>query len=99
LLVWDEDSYTERFLALLPCTSVLQPKLVHLYQTSSLLPSPCPIVASARLRWLCSLLCSEHINRIPVSGFLPFPYASLRVLPLACDPYPIISLHLFWVYD
>jgi hypothetical protein len=31
LLVWDKDRYTERFLALLPCTCVLQPKLVHLY--------------------------------------------------------------------
>jgi hypothetical protein len=30
LLVWDKDSYTERFLALLPCTSVLQPELVQL---------------------------------------------------------------------
>jgi hypothetical protein len=35
LLVWDKDSYTERFLALLPCTCVLQPMLVHLYQTST----------------------------------------------------------------
>jgi hypothetical protein len=35
LLVWDKDSYTERFLALLPGTCVLQPTLVHLYQTSS----------------------------------------------------------------
>jgi hypothetical protein len=25
-----KDSYTERFLALLPCTNVLQPKLIHL---------------------------------------------------------------------
>jgi hypothetical protein len=25
-----EDSYTERFLALLSCTNVLQPKLTHL---------------------------------------------------------------------
>jgi hypothetical protein len=37
LLVWDKDSYTERFLALLPCTCVLQPEFVCLYQTSSLL--------------------------------------------------------------
>jgi hypothetical protein len=35
LLVWDKDSYTERFLALLLCTCVLQLTLVHLYQTSS----------------------------------------------------------------
>jgi hypothetical protein len=27
LLAWDVDSYTERFLALLPCTCVLQPEL------------------------------------------------------------------------
>jgi hypothetical protein len=25
-----KDSYTERFLALLPCTNELQPKLIHL---------------------------------------------------------------------
>jgi hypothetical protein len=56
LLVWDKDTYTERFLALLPCTCVLQPTLVHLYQTSSLLPGPPPIVASASLRLLYSLL-------------------------------------------
>jgi hypothetical protein len=33
LLAWDKDSSTERFLALLPCTCLLQPKLVHLYQS------------------------------------------------------------------
>jgi hypothetical protein len=76
LLVWDKDSYTERFLALLTCTCVLQPTLVHLYQTSSLLPSPLPIVASATLRLLYSLLYSEHINYIQVLGFLPFFYSS-----------------------
>jgi hypothetical protein len=52
LLVWDKDSYAEKFLALLPCTFVLQPKLVHLYQTSSLLPRPLPIVATVSLRLL-----------------------------------------------
>jgi hypothetical protein len=31
LLVWDKDSFTQRFLALLPCTCVLQPTLVPLY--------------------------------------------------------------------
>jgi hypothetical protein len=38
LLVWDEDSYTERFLALLPCTCVLQStgsSLSDLFATSS----------------------------------------------------------------
>jgi hypothetical protein len=51
LLVWNKDSYTEKFLALLPCTSVLQPELVHLYQTSSLLPSHLPIVTTVNLRF------------------------------------------------
>jgi hypothetical protein len=52
LLVWDKDSYAERFLALLSCTSVLQPELIHLYQTSSLLPGHLPIVTSVVLRLL-----------------------------------------------
>jgi hypothetical protein len=56
LLVWDKDSNTERFLALLPYTCVLQPTMVHLCQTFSLLPGPFPIVASASLRWLYLLL-------------------------------------------
>jgi hypothetical protein len=46
LLVWDKDSYTERFLTLLPCSCVPF-TLVPFYQTSSLLPGPLPIVASA----------------------------------------------------
>jgi hypothetical protein len=44
LLMWDKDRYTERFLL-----CVLQPTLVHLYQTSVLLPGPLPIVTSASL--------------------------------------------------
>jgi hypothetical protein len=83
LLVWDEDSYTERFLALLPCTYVLQPTSVHLCQTSSLLPGCLPIVASAILRFLYSLLNREHINHIQVLGFLAFPYFSHACSPLS----------------
>jgi hypothetical protein len=52
LLVWNKDSYTERLLALLPCTNVLQPELIHLYQTSSLLPGHLPILTSVILRLL-----------------------------------------------
>jgi hypothetical protein len=37
---------------LLPCTCVLQPTLIHLYQTSSLLPRHLPVVASVSLRGL-----------------------------------------------
>jgi hypothetical protein len=43
---------TERFLALLPCTSVLQPDLIHFYPTSSLLPGHLPILASSILKFL-----------------------------------------------
>jgi hypothetical protein len=50
LLVWD--SYSGRFLVLFPCMCALHSKLVHLYQTSSLLPSPLPTVPSASLRLL-----------------------------------------------
>jgi hypothetical protein len=58
---------------LFPGICVLQPKLVHLYQTS-LLPCPLPIVGSVSLRLLYLLLYSEHINHIQVFGFLPIPY-------------------------
>jgi hypothetical protein len=81
LLVCDKDSYTERFLVFFTWTYVLQPTLVHLYQTSSLLPSPFPIAASASLRLLYSLLLSKHINHFQVLGFLPFP-----IPPHVCSP-------------
>jgi hypothetical protein len=86
LLVWDKDSYTERFLALLPCTCVLQPILVHLYQPSSLLPGQLPIVASVSLRLLYLLLYSGHIKHFQVLGFLPFPYSSCMHSTLSVWP-------------
>jgi hypothetical protein len=43
LLVGDKDSYTGRFLLFFSCEYILQPKLVDLYQSSSLLPSPLPL--------------------------------------------------------
>jgi hypothetical protein len=52
LLVWDKGRYKERFLALLPCTSVLQPELILLYLTSSLLPGHLLILTSVVLRLL-----------------------------------------------
>jgi hypothetical protein len=90
LLVWDIDSYTERFLALLPCTSVLQPTLVHFYLTSSLFPGPLPKVASASSRLLYSFLYSGHTNHTQVLSFLSFPYSSCMH-----SPCPIILLHCF----
>jgi hypothetical protein len=69
-----------------PCTCVLTPTMVHLYQTSSLLPGLLPIVASASLRLLYSLLYREHINHTQVLGFLPLPYSSHVVSPLSVWP-------------
>jgi hypothetical protein len=99
LLVWDKDSYTERFLALLPCICVLQPTLVHHYQTSSLLSSHLPIVTSVSLRLLHLLLYIGHIYHFQVLGFLPFPISPMRVPHWVCDQSPIILLHLFWAYN
>jgi hypothetical protein len=86
LLLWDKDSCTERFLALLPCTCVLQPTLIHVYQTSSQLPGPLPIVASVCLKLLYLLLYSEHINHLQVLCSLPFLYSSHAYSPLCVWP-------------
>jgi hypothetical protein len=86
LLVWDKNSYTERFLTLLACTCELWPALVHFYQTSPLLLGLLPIGASVNLRLLYSLLNREHINHIQVSGFLSFPYFSCVCSPLSVWP-------------
>jgi hypothetical protein len=86
LLVWDKDNYTERFLVLFPYTSVLQPTLVHLYQTSSLPPGSLSIVVSASLRLLYLLLYSEDINHIQVLDLLPFAYFSHAHPPLSVWP-------------
>jgi hypothetical protein len=105
VLVWSKDSYTKRFLVLLPCICVLQPihiwvaihnpEMVHFCKTSSLLPALLPIVASDSLRLLYSLFYSNHINHIQILGFLPFPIPLMCILTLVCDPCPIILLHLF----
>jgi hypothetical protein len=71
LLVWSKASYT-----VLPSTCMLQPTLIHLCQTCSLLPGHLSIAASASLRLLYLLLCSEGINHIQVLCFLPFSYSS-----------------------
>jgi hypothetical protein len=68
---------------LFPCICVLQLKLFHLNQTSSLLSSPFPIVAYASLRILYSFL---YINHIQGFEFLPFPYSSHEWSPLRVQP-------------
>jgi hypothetical protein len=84
--VWNKGSCTERFIALLPCTCVFQPTLVHTCQTSSLLPSPLLTVALASLILLYSLLYSEPINHIQVLSFLFFLYSSHALSPLSLWP-------------
>jgi hypothetical protein len=94
LLAWAKDSYTERLLALLPCTCVLQPELVHLYMTSSLPPSHLPVVACRFKITIFTLLQWAH-QTLSSFGFLLFPYSSFMCLPLNMWPCPIILCQLF----
>jgi hypothetical protein len=71
LPVWDKDSYTDKFLVLLPCMCITT-HIGSSLQSSLLLPGPLPIVASASLKLLCLLIYSEHIENIQVLGFLLF---------------------------
>jgi hypothetical protein len=90
LLVWDKDSYLGRFFVLVPSIYVLPPTLVHLYQTSSLLPS--------LHTGLCQFKVTIQWAHQPLSSFwfssfsLSRPYAGL---PLESDSCAIILLHLF----
>jgi hypothetical protein len=82
LLVWDKDSYTERFLVLLPCTCVLQPELLIYTRlfTTSRSPSHSglcqfKITLFAPLQWAHKTLSSF--------GFPTFPYSSCMNSPLS----------------
>jgi hypothetical protein len=68
LLGWGKDSYAERYLALFPGIYAWQPTFV---QTSSLLSSPLPIVASATL--FTSPELGHQLHQI--LGFFPFHYS------------------------
>jgi hypothetical protein len=83
LLVWDKDSYAGSFLELFPCICVLQPQLIHLFQSSLLLPSLLPMVTLASLKFLYLFLYSKHMNHIQIFSFLPLPYLSLAQSPLS----------------
>jgi hypothetical protein len=52
LLVEIRTAIQRDFVALLPYTSILQPELIHLFLTSSLLPGHLPILTSVILRLL-----------------------------------------------
>jgi hypothetical protein len=66
---------------LFPGIYVLQPQLVHLYQSFSLLPSLLPMVALASLRFLYLFLYSEHIHIFKLSVSFPYP-----IPPCAASP-------------
>jgi hypothetical protein len=85
LLVWDKDSYTERFMALLPWTCILKPTLIHLCQTTSLLPCPLLTMAFANLTLLYLLL-----NLIDVL-WAHQPHSNLR--------FPSLSLFLLCAFS
>jgi hypothetical protein len=82
---WD-DSYTERFLALLPCTSVLQPKLIHLYLTFSLLPGHLPILTSRCFKFSVLAALQWGHQTLPSFGFPTYPHTSCMCSPLSVQP-------------
>jgi hypothetical protein len=67
---------------LLQCICILQPQLVHLFQSSSLLPSLLLLVVPTSLRFLYSFLYSEHIHLIQVLASFPCPIPPGHSLPL-----------------
>jgi hypothetical protein len=74
---------------LLACTCALQPELVHLYQTSSLLPGHLSIVASV----ICySTVVTSNTFKFEFPTFL---YSSCMHSSLSGWSYWIILLHLF----
>jgi hypothetical protein len=73
LLASDKDSYTERFLTLLPCTCVLQPTVVHLWTTLTVLDN---------------YICSSTVSTSTHSRFRfpTFPYSYCACSPLSVWP-------------
>jgi hypothetical protein len=71
---------------LLPYTSVLQPELIHPYQTSSLLPGHLPIVTSVvfKVTILATLQWAHQTHSS--FGFPTFPYSSCMYSPLSMWP-------------
>jgi hypothetical protein len=55
--------------------------MIHLYLTSSLLPSHLPILTSVDLRLLCYLPCSGDIKHFQVLGFLLIPIPPYVLYP------------------
>jgi hypothetical protein len=77
LLVWDKDSYTERFLALLPCTCVLQPLLINLYQILHYFPID---LCHFKVTMLAPLQLAHQT--LSSFGFPTFPDSSCMCPPL-----------------
>jgi hypothetical protein len=86
---WGKDSYTERFLALLPWTCVLQFTLVHLYQTDLFTTFWSPshsglcqfkIIIFALIQWAHQLHSSFKFPSF--SLFLPCAFSTKCVTPV-----------------
>jgi hypothetical protein len=95
LLVWDKESYTERD----SCHSFH----AHVYYNciGSSLPELFTTSQSPSHSDLCqfqsTILAPLQQAHQPLSSlcFLHFPIPPVCVLPLVCDPCPIVLLHLF----
>jgi hypothetical protein len=83
LLLFNKDSYTETFLALLPCTCILQPTLVHLCQNSLLLSPSHSGLCQFKITIFASLQWAHQPHssfRFPsLSLFLPCMFSSYYV--------------------
>jgi hypothetical protein len=76
LLVWDKDSYTGSSLVLFPC--ICEPQLVHLLLSSSLFPSPLPMVTR---QFEISIFIPVQTAHQPHSSFYFAPLVLSRVQP------------------
>jgi hypothetical protein len=82
LLIWDKDSYTKRFLALLPCTCIA----THI---GSFLPDVFTTSWSPSHSGLCqfkvTIFAPLQCAHQPHFRFsFPLPISSVLILPLAC---------------
>jgi hypothetical protein len=80
---WDKDSYTERFLALVPCTSVLQPELIHLYLTFFTTSQSLSHIDLCRFKVTVLAPLQWGHQTLSSFGFPTFPYSSCMCSPLS----------------
>jgi hypothetical protein len=83
---WDKDSYTERFLALLPCTSVLQFKLIISTRPLHYFPVTFPYWPLFVLRLTILDPLQWAHETLSSFGFPTFPYSSCMCPSLSMWP-------------